>query len=254
VRVIAEMLGIPSEDHQRFREWSNELVRGLGDGTLEDQRASVEAGYTLDAYFEAIIEARRKAPKDDLISALVAVEEQGDRLKRNELLSQLTLLLVAGNETTTNLISNATLALSRNPDQLALLRREPERVPDAIEELLRYDSPVQMTSRVAKSERVLAGHRIRKGEQLVLLLASANRDPEVFENADRLDVTRRDVHHLSFSHGNHFCLGAQLARLEASLALEALVTRLPSLRRADAPIRWSSNTILRGPEELHVVW
>jgi cytochrome P450 len=250
VRVIAEMLGIPPEDHERFREWSNELVRGLGDGTLEDQRASMAARRTLDAYFEAIIGARQKAPKDDLISALVAAEEQGDRLKRNELLSQLTLLLVAGNETTTNLISNATLALARNPEQLELLRRAPERVPDAVEELLRYDSPVQMTSRIATADRVLAGHRIRKGEQMVLLLASANRDPAVFENPDRLDLDRRDVRHLSFSHGIHFCLGAQLARLEASLALEALITRFPKWKLLPQDIAWRTNTILRGPKAL----
>ncbi|HXZ86150.1 MAG TPA: cytochrome P450 [Myxococcota bacterium] len=250
VRVIAEMLGIPPDDHERFRDWSNELVRGLGDGTIEDQRASARAGETLDAYFEAIIAARQKAPKDDLVSALVAAEEQGDRLKRNELLSQLTLLLVAGNETTTNLISNAALALSRNPDQLELLRRAPERIPDAVEELLRYDSPVQMTSRISCADRELAGHRVRRGEQLVLLLASANRDPEVFADPDRLDVTRRDVRHLSFSHGVHFCLGAQLARLEASLALEALITRFPQWTLLPQEIAWRNNTILRGPKAL----
>jgi pimeloyl-[acyl-carrier protein] synthase len=250
VRVIAEMLGIPPEDHERFREWSNELVRGLGDGTLEDQKASMRAGEILDAYFEAIIAARRQVPKDDLVSALVAAEDQGDRLKRNELLSQLSLLLVAGNETTTNLISNAVLALSRNPDQLEILRREPQRVPDAVEELLRYDSPVQMTSRIATSDRELAGHRVRRGEQLVLLLASANRDPAVWSDPDRLDVTRRDVRHLSFSHGIHFCLGAQLARLEASLALEALITRFPRWKVLPQDIGWRNNTILRGPKAL----
>lgn len=250
VRVIAEMLGIPPEDHERFREWSNEVVRSLGEGTLEDHQAAKRAGETLDAYFEAIIAARRQAPKDDLVSALVAAEERGDRLKRNELLSQMTLLLVAGNETTTNLISNAVLALSRNPAELEILRREPERVPDAIEELLRYDSPVQMTSRISTTDRELAGHKIRRGDQLVLLLGSANRDPAAFEAPDRLDVRRRDVRHLSFSHGIHFCLGAQLARLEASLALEALITRFPSWRVVPQDIAWRSNTILRGPKAL----
>jgi pimeloyl-[acyl-carrier protein] synthase len=250
VRVIAEMLGIPPEDHERFRDWSNEVVRGLGDGTLEDRRAADRAGEELDRYFEAIITARRTAPKDDLISALAAAEDAGDRLKRNELLSILTLLLVAGNETTTNLISNATLALLRNPDQLEILRRAPEKVPGAIDELLRYDSPVQMTSRIARSDRELSGHRIRRGEQLILLLASANRDPEAFSDPDRLDVTRTDVRHIAFSHGNHFCLGAQLARLEAGLALEALISRFPKFTLLPQEIPWRNNTILRGPKTL----
>jgi cytochrome P450 len=250
VQVIAEMIGVPPEDHVRFRDWSNELVRSLGESTLEDHRAAARAGDQLDRYFEAIIDARRRAPKDDLISALVAAEEAGDRLKRNEMLSTLTLLLIAGNETTTNLISNAMLALSRNPDQLALLRREPERIPDAIEELLRYDSPVQMTSRIASRDLTLQGRTIPKGSQLVLLLGSANRDPEVFTEPDRLDVTRRDVRHLSFSHGIHFCLGAQLARLEAGLALEGLITRFPTFKLLPQDIPWRTNTILRGPKQL----
>ncbi|MFI5315882.1 MAG: cytochrome P450 [Myxococcota bacterium] len=250
VRVIAEMLGIPAEDHERFRDWSNEVVRSLGEGTVEDRQAAERAGNELDRYFEAIIGARRAAPKEDLISALAAAEDAGDRLKRNELLSTLTLLLVAGNETTTNLISNATLALLRNPDQLEILRRAPEKVPGAIDELLRYDSPVQLTSRIALSDRELAGHRIKRGDQLILLLASANRDPDAFADPDRLDVTRSDVRHVSFSHGIHFCLGAQLARLEASLALEALITRFPSFKLLPQNIPWSTNTILRGPRAL----
>jgi len=250
VRVIAEMLGIPPEDHERFRSWSNEVVRSLGDGKLEDRRAAQRAGEELERYLEAIIAARRAAPREDLISALVAAEEAGDRLKRNELLSTLTLLLVAGNETTTNLISNATLALLRNPDQLEILRRAPEKVPGAIDELLRYDSPVQMTSRVACSDRELAGHRIQRGQQVILLLASANRDPDAFTDPDRLDVTRSDVRHVAFSHGIHFCLGAQLARLEAGLALEALISRFPSFKLLPQDIPWGSNTILRGPRAL----
>ena len=250
VRVIAEMLGIPPEDHERFRAWSNDVVRGLGDGTLEDRQASERASDELQEYFEAIIAARRKVPKDDLITALAAAEEAGDRLKRNELFSTLVLLLVAGNETTTNLISNATLALLRNPDQLELLRRAPEKVTGAIEELLRYDSPVQMTSRIVTEDHELRGHRVRRGQQLILLLGAVNRDPDAFADPDRLDVTRTDVRHLSFSHGIHFCLGAQLARLEASLALEALITRFPRFELLPQEVRWGTNTILRGPKAL----
>ena len=250
VRVIAEMLGIPAEDHLRFRDWSNQVVRSLGEGTFEDQRAAMRATAELRSYFEAIVDARRVSPRDDLISALVAAEDGGDRLKLSEMFATLVLLLVAGNETTTNLISNAMLALLRNPEQLELLRAAPERVPAALEELLRYDSPVQLTSRIVKRDCELDGRRLRRGQQLVLLLGAANRDPEVFADPERLDVTRTDVRHLSFSHGIHFCLGAQLARLEGALALEALVTRDPRMKLPDQKITWRNNTILRGPKEL----
>lgn len=250
VRVIAEMLGVPPEDHARFRHWSDEIVRTLGEATLEDRHRSERAGQELSDYFAAVCDARRTAPRDDLISALVAAEESGDRLTQKELLSTLVLLLVAGNETTTNLISNALLALLRHPAELAKLQRSPERISDALEELLRYDSPVQFTSRAAKEDVELGGHRIRKGQQVVVLLGSANRDEAMFPDPDRLDLDRPTPRHLSFSHGLHFCLGAQLARLEASLALEALITRFPKLALPDQPIAWSDNTILRGPKEL----
>jgi len=250
VRVIAEMLGIPPEDHVRFRHWSNEVVRSLGEGTFEDRRAAMRATEELRSYFEAIVEARRLSPREDLVSALAAAEDGGGHLNLSEMFATLVLLLVAGNETTTNLISNAMLALLRNPDQLQILRAAPERVPAAIEELLRYDSPVQLTSRIVKADCTLSGHRLRKGQQLVLLLGAANRDPAAFPDPERLDVSRPDVRHLSFSHGIHFCLGAQLARLEGSLALEALVTRYPNVRLPEQTIAWRNNTILRGPKEL----
>jgi pimeloyl-[acyl-carrier protein] synthase len=250
VRVIAEMLGVPPEDHERFRHWSDEIVRTLGEATLEDRHASERAGAELGEYFAAVCDARRRAPREDLISALVAAEEVGDRLTQKELLSTLVLLLVAGNETTTNLISNALLALLRHPRELAKLRLHPERIGDALEELLRYDSPVQLTSRAAREDVALAGKRIRKGEQVVLLLGSANRDDAIFPEPDRLDLERPTPRHLAFGHGLHFCLGAQLARLEATLALEALITRFPRLALLDQPIAWSGSTVLRGPKEL----
>ena len=249
VSVIAEMLGVPVADRDRFRHWSDEAVRTLGDNTLEDRRRALAAMNELEAYIGAIAEERRREPREDLISALVRAEEGGDRLSRTELVMTCVLLLVAGNETTTKLIGNAVLALLANPDQLELLRREPERIPAAVEELLRYDGPVQLTSRMVLEDREFRGHRLRRGQQLIVVLAAANRDPERFQEPDRLDVTRPDVRHLAFSHGLHFCLGAQLARLEASLALEALVTRFPGLRR-DGPVVWSDNTILRGPRVL----
>jgi len=253
VVVIAEMLGVPGEDFERFHHWSNEVVRSLGDGTLEDARRSEVAMTELGDYFEGICEQRRAEPREDLITALVQAEEQGQKLNRMELFTTLVLLLVAGNETTTKLIGNALVALHRNPEQLEILRDEPKRIAGAVDELLRYDGVVQLTSRMVVEDREFRGHALKKGQQLLLLLASANRDPAQFDEPDRLDVTREDVRHLGFSYGLHYCLGAQLARLEAGLALEALIGRWPHLAVEEAGIEWSDNTILRGPVKLPLV-
>jgi cytochrome P450 len=249
VSVIAEMLGVPVTDRDRFRHWSDEAVRTLGDNTIADRLRALAAMDELGAYLEGIAEERRREPREDLLSELVRAEEAGERLSRTELFTTCVLLLVAGNETTAKLIGNAVLALLAHPDQLALLRREPERIPGAIDELLRYDGPVQLTSRMVTEDREFRGQRLRRGQQLGLGLAAANRDPEQFEDPDRLDVTRSDVKHLALGHGQHFCLGSQLARLEGVLALEALVTRFPGLR-LDGPVAWGDNTVLRGPRSL----
>jgi hypothetical protein len=249
VSVIAEMLGVPVADRERFRHWSDEAVRTLGDHDNDDQRRAEAAMNELGAYIEAIAEERRREPREDLLSALVRAEEAGDHLSRSELFATCVLLLVAGNETTTKLIGNSLLALLGSPDQLEILRREPERIPLALEELLRFDGPVQLTSRMVTEDREFRGRPLQRGQQLVLVLVAANRDPEQFEDPDRLDVTRADVRHLAFGHGLHFCLGAQLARLEGTLALEALVTRFPRLRLA-GPVAWGDNTVLRGPRSV----
>ncbi len=250
VTIIAEMLGVPPEDHARFRHWSDEAIRNLGDGDLEDARHGETAMIELGEYLKAVADARRDDPRDDLITGLVQAEEEGDRLRNDELATMCVLLLVAGNETTTKLIANSMVALIRNPEQLAILREEPKRIAGAVDELLRYDGPVQLTSRMVLEDEDFDGCRFEKGQQIVLLLAAANRDPEQFDRPDELDVTRENVRHLAFSHGAHFCLGAQLARLEASLALEGLVTRFPDIGFGDAPITWGSNTVLRGPTSL----
>jgi cytochrome P450 len=249
VSVIAEMLGVPVVDRERFRHWSDEAVRTLGDHSNDDQRRAEAAMQELGTYIEAIAEERRREPREDLLSALVRAEEAGDHLSREELFTTCVLLLVAGNETTTKLIGNSLLALLANPDQMELLRREPERIAGALEELLRFDGPVQLTSRMVTEDRELGGHALRRGQQLVLLLAAANRDPEQFAEPHRLDVTRPEVRHLAFGHGLHFCLGAQLARLEGTLALQALLTRFPKLRLA-GPVLWGDNMVLRGPRSL----
>jgi len=250
VIVIAEMLGIPGEDRERFRSWSDEVVRVLGESTLEDERAAETALGELGGYFAEICDRRRAEPRDDLLSALVAAEEAGDRLSQKELFGILVLLLVAGNETTTKLVGNAVVALLRSPDQLAILTREPKRIAGAVDELLRYDGPVQLTTRIVREDRDFRGVRLRRGQQLVLLLAAANRDPERFDEPDRLDVLRPNVRHLAFGQGAHFCLGAGLARLEAEIALTALLTRFPGLAFPDEPPAWGRNPVLRGPARL----
>ncbi len=249
VVVIAELLGVPSEEHERFRQLSDRVVKSLGDGSLDDVHDAFVARDELARILEGIAADRRAQPREDLISGLVAAEEAGDRLTRDELISTCILLLVAGNETTTKLIGNSVVALLANPAQGALLREEPKRIPGAVEELLRYDGPVQLTSRLATEDCDLFGEPVKRGMQIVLLLAAANRDPARFADPDRLDVTRDDVRHLAFGHGTHFCLGARLARLETAVALEALLARLPRLEHA-GEVAWSTNTVLRGPTSL----
>ncbi|HSP98964.1 MAG TPA: cytochrome P450 [Candidatus Dormibacteraeota bacterium] len=250
VVIIGEMLGVAVADRERFRHWSNEAIRLLGDGTRADRRRAWQALSEMRAWLGAQIDARRQAPRDDLLSALVAAEESGDRLSERELFATCVLLLVAGNETTTNLIGNGVVALLRHPDQLARLRRDPAQMPAAVEELVRFDSPVQITSRLVLEERELHGCRLRRGEQIVLVLGAGNRDPARFADPDRLDLDRADARPLSFGHGLHYCLGAQLARLEAQIGLTHLLDRCPDLRFAQAPITWGDNMILRGPRVL----
>ena len=250
VTVIAEMLGIPSEDRDHFRMLSNEVVRGLGSDALEDLRRSVEGSRGLESYLREVVEKRRVEPRDDLISALVMAEEQGDQLTTAEVFSNVILLLVAGNETTTNLIANGMHALLRHPEQLALLRERPELIEPAVEEILRWDSPVQNTRRIATCDMEWDGIRIKRGQFIILSLGSSNRDPEQFPDPERFEIERGDARHLSFSQGIHYCLGAQLARLEGQRAILGLVQRFPKLRLANDQVEWGDNVVLRGPRAL----
>ncbi|MBX3027026.1 cytochrome P450 [bacterium] len=250
VVIIGEMLGVAVADRERFRHWSNESIRLLGEGNRADRRRAWQALSEMRAWLGEQIAARRRQPCDDLLSALVAAEEAGDRLSERELFATCVLLLVAGNETTTNLIGNGVIALLRHPDQLARLRRDPAHMPAAVEELVRFDSPVQLTTRLVVEERELHGRRLRRGEQIVLVLGAGNRDPARFADPDRLDLDRPEARPLSFGHGLHYCLGAQLARIEAQIGLVHLLDRFPTLRFADAPIAWGDNMILRGPRIL----
>jgi cytochrome P450 len=253
VQVISEMIGVPPEDHERFKGWSRDLARGLDPDfilppeVLELRNRAVEA---FSEYFLELIAERRRSPQDDLLSALVAAEDEGDRLTEQELLSTLTLLLVAGHETTVNLIANGTLALLRHPAELRRLRDDPSVSRSAVEELLRYDPPVQLTGRVALEDIALDDVTVEAGTFALLLLASANRDPEAFSDPDRVDLGRTDNHHLAFGFGTHFCLGAPLARLEGEIALTTLVRRCPDLALATDELRYKENLILRGLEAL----
>ena len=236
VIVIAGILGVPPDDRERFRRWSDEAIiaielRGQGPGRYPlGGRAFPE----LRRYFTALIEARRREPRDDLISALVRAEADGSRLTEDELVHLLILLLVAGNETTRDLIGNATLALLEHPEQQALLRDDPSLAANAIEETLRHSAPAQYMSRRAKAPVTVGDARIEAGEEAVLWFGSANRDERVFPGADAFDVRRANANrHLTFGIGAHFCLGAPLARLEGAIAIEALLARFPHIQRAD---------------------
>ncbi len=253
VVVIAEMLGVPREDFRRFKRWSDATARLIEfTASREDADRAYTARDALRGYLDGIVEERVREPREDLISVLAAAQESGDRLSRTELLSMLTLLLIAGNETTSNLIGNGTLALLRDPEQAAWLRAYPERVDDAVEELVRFDSPVQADRRVAKTDLEIDGRRVRRGEQVVLLLGAANRDPEQFPGAERLDLARGDKSHVGFGRGIHHCLGAPLARLEAQLAFPRLLERFPALRLAEQEPRFKDHIVLRGLERLPV--
>ena len=252
VTVIAELLGVPAEDWPRFRAWSAALVASLDPMSARDDRsvaAMLEAREALGAYLSEVIALRRREPGEDLISGLLSVEESGEGLSHLELVVMANLLLVAGHETTVNLIGNGVLALLRHPEQLALLRERPEIVGSAVEELLRWDSPVQLTARVALQPVELGGQLVEPGELVLALLGSANRDGDQFCDPDRLDLTRDPNPHLSFGRGIHFCLGAPLARLEAQIAIGALVSRFPRLRLAGA-VRRRPTVTLRGLSRL----
>ena len=247
VIVIAEMLGIPPDDRAQFAVWSDQRARILEPTLSPDERETADAAMrSLDEYLMPIISARRVDPKDDIISALAQAEEEGDKLTEREVLIMLRLLLVAGNETTTNLIGNGVLALLRHPDQLAALREDPGLIPSAVEELLRFDSPVQVDVRSVLDDCEVNGFRVRRGDNVVTLLGAANRDPDRFEAPDRLDVRRGDQNHLSFGRGIHHCLGAPLARLEGRVVLQALIDRFSSLRLLEDRPAFRSSVALRG--------
>jgi cytochrome P450 len=250
--VIAELLGVPAEDHRRFKAWAAEIVATVGNPSFAARAGSAPAMQRLFAYLGEIIAARRAAPRDDLISAMVLAQEENDALSDAELLATSNLLLIAGHETTTNLIGNGLLALLREPDQLARLRGDLDLLPTAIEELLRYDGPVQATLRVAREDVEIGGQAIEAGSLLLVGIGAANHDPDVFADPEQLDITRDPNPHLAFGLGAHFCLGAPLARLEGEIAFRALLERFPRLELAVEAPTYRPNPVLRGLTALPV--
>jgi cytochrome P450 len=255
--VICELMGIPEGDRAGFVAQSR--IGGALLNPTPPTRGELDAANAGSersaAYFEALFEERRRTPQDDLITLLVQAEEAGDRLSSAELLANVNLLFVAGHETTANLIGNGILALMRHRDQWTMLRDDASLIPNAIEEMLRYESPVQVAGRIVGETLTLGGVELPAGDIVVSLIGAANRDRAVFEDPDRFDITRKDLKPLSFGGGIHFCLGAQLARIEAAVVFGTLVRRLPSLRLAEpfSP-KWRTSFTLRGLTELPVAW
>jgi cytochrome P450 len=254
VIVIAEMLGVSPEDRDRFKDWSTVLTLGIKIGVTPEELQRVRAVIVeLSAYLSEVIEDRRRSPRADLISELVRVQDAGDRLTLDELLGTCRLLLTAGHETTVNLIGNGTLALLRSPAERAAVAQDPALLPGAVEEILRYDGPVQMTQRFVMEDTQLGDHTLKRGDIVFLLLGAANRDPAVFPSPATLDVRRANAHSaVAFGAGIHYCLGAPLARLEGEIAFGALLRRFPDLALADEPLTWRPHPVLRGLQALPV--
>jgi cytochrome P450 len=255
VTVISELLGVPASDHELLRSWTADAVKALDPS--DDMSVFFPAAEAIRAmrdYFDRLVTDRRRSPQDDLLSALIVAEDEGDRLTHDELLDTTILLFGAGHETTVNLISGGVLNLLRHPDELRRLRETPALITSAVEELLRFGPPVQLVARIATTDVELAGERIEQGTQFVPLIAAANRDPEAFAEPDRLDIGRVDNRHVSFGGGIHLCLGAPLARIEGQEAIGRLVRRFPDLQLTSDDVEWKTTSTIRGPVRLPLNW
>ncbi len=253
--VICDLLDVPSADRPMFREWTRKLARALDPGFGADDNIDIvrhgdEAWAAFVPYFTDLVNARREKLADDLLSAMIRASDGEDRLTLSELVAQSTLLLVAGHETTANLIANGMLALLQNTDQLNMLRAEPSLMKGAVEELLRFESPVIATIRIALEDIEIGRTRIPRGHDVIVAIGAANRDPSQFVDPDRLDVTRKDVNHLAFSAGAHFCLGASLARLEAEIAFNTLLGRFARIECETDEPKWRDTITIRGLKTL----
>jgi len=252
--VIAEMLGISDAMHDKLLEWTDTIAVFIGNPhhTPESLRPAQNAILEITQFFSGEVAQRRKQKGNDLISLLLDIEEDGDVLTEEELLAQCVMLLFGGHETTRNLVGNGMFTLLRHPEQLAELRENPGMIRSAVEELLRFESPVQYTARMARQEMEICGVRLQAGEPILFMLAAANRDPRVFKDPDHLDLKRVSNSHLSFGAGAHFCIGNQLARLEGQVAILKLVRKFPRMKLAERAVEWAPNSILRGLKSLPV--
>lgn len=249
VRVVCELLGVPREEQGRFRQASQQIASVLDIGPVS--REVLDAATPFVDFLRVLVDERRANPGDDLLSALIAARDEQDRLTELELLGTVSLILEGGFETTMNLIGNGVSALLRNPDELARLREDPSLIGSAVEEVLRFEPPVMVTARTSLEDREIDGTAIHRGQQGIMMLAVANKDPEVFADPYRFDVGRDPNPHLAFGGGHHFCPGAALARLEGQIAIGSLVRRFPNLRLLEEP-RWRQTATLHGLEELRV--
>jgi cytochrome P450 len=251
IAVIVDLLGLPSKDCSKFAAWSKDLAQLLDPLQAKGGDAAIrKAVEELNAYLRPLLEERRTTPRDDLLSAMLEAEEDGTRLEERDLLALVSLILVAGHETTTKLIGNVVIDLLRNPGERKQLQDNPELIETALDEFLRYSGPVLLTDRAAIEDCEVAGHKIRAGQLVVAVLAAANRDPEKFPDPERFDIQRTGNHHLGFGLGNHFCMGAQLAKLETEIDIGSLMRRFPKFTGPTEPEDYSRSMILRGPVAL----
>jgi cytochrome P450 len=254
--VTAGLLGVPARDHNRLKNWSQDFAEVLGNFQHNPDRASrvLSSLEEMTAYFRDAVRREAGEPTEGLVNALTTAEVDGDRLTEEEVIANVIVTMVGGQETTTNLIGNGLLTLLRNPDELERLRADPSMIPSAVEELLRYESPSQHTARLAPHDIEVGGQLIRERQAVIAVMGAANRDPERFSDPDRLDLARQDNRHLAFGWASHFCFGAPLARIEGQIAFATLLRRLPGLRLQPGPITWRQNLGLRGLTALRVAF
>lgn len=254
--VTEELLGLPISDREQLTRWSTDFAEVLGNFQHNPDRAQrvLKSVNEMVAYFQEAVREHRGNLRDDLISAFITAEVDGDRLTDEEIVANTIVTMVGGQETTTNLIGNGILSLLRNPDQLEKLRADYSLIPSAVEELLRYEAPSQHTARLAPNDVELGGKLIHKRDAVIAVMAAANRDPERFPDPDRLDITRQDNRHVAFAWASHFCFGAPLARLEGQITVESILRRMPNLTLEPGPLSWRTNMGLRGLNELNVTF
>ncbi len=254
--VTGELLGLPTSDWEQLTAWSSDFAQVLGNfqHNPDRQQQVLRTVEEMTAYFHAVVQEQRTRPRDGLISAMIAAEVDGDHLSDEEIVANVIITMVGGQETTTNLIGNGILSLLRYPDQLEKLKADFSLIPSAVEELLRYESPSQHTARLAPEDVMLGGKVIQKRQAVIAVMGAANHDPERFPDPDRLDISRQDNRHVAFAWASHFCFGAPLARIEGQIALSTMLRRMPDLRLDRVPLTWRDNMGLRGLTALPVSW